>query len=203
MKMINTTFENNEHSIMGEQQATVFLSGVTNVTFENCQFITNYGSAIRAINMNQSRFVGQNTFRSNTGYRGGALYLRDSVIGLEENSSMIFEGNSAKDIGGAIYIDDFTCAYVPCFLQLLNYRESLSTCQSNCPENQTCYELKFVNNLAANGGESIFGSIQKPCDLSHLYCAFQTSNGLSYSSLASTPTCVCLCQEKSSKTTIK
>jgi predicted outer membrane repeat protein len=200
VKVINTTFEGNNHMILGEQQTTVFLSGVTNIAFENCRFINNYGSAIRAISMNELRFVGQNILRNNTGYRGGALYLRGSVIGLEENSSMIFEENRAKDIGGAIYIDDSTS--VPCFLQLLNHHES-SRCWSSCPENETCFGLKFIANLAANGGESIFGPIQQPCDLKHLDCAFQTSNRFSYSSLASTPTRVCLCPEERSKTTIK
>ena len=201
MQVINTTFEGNEHSIMGEQQTTVFLSRVANITFENCQFINNDGSAIRAVDMKEFRFVGQNIFRNNVGYRGGALYLDDSVIGLEENSTITFEDNFAKDIGGAIYIDDSTSN--SCFLKLLNYRKS-STCWSNCPENQTCYELKFVNNLAANGGESIFGSIRKHCgDLIGLRCAFQTSNGFSYSSLASTPSRVCLCQEMSLRSTVR
>ena len=205
MQVINTTFEDNEHSIMGEKQTTVFLSGVTNITFENCRFINNYGGAIRAIDMKHSRFVGQSTFRNNTGYRGGALYLHESVISLEENSSITFEENTAKDIGGAIYIDDST-TNVPCFLILLNYNSKTSLCRSSCPKNKTCYELKFVNNAAANGGESIFGPIQNPCDLSDLNCAFQTSNGLSYSALASTPTRVCLCPadlEMRSKTTVK
>ena len=131
MEVINTTFEDNNHLIIGEQQATVFISGVTNVSFENCQFINNVGSAIRAINMKEFRFVGQSIFRNNTGYRGGALYLHDSAIGLEQNSSMIFEENRAKDIGGAIYIDDSTT--VQCFLRLLNHHKS-SPCRSSCPE---------------------------------------------------------------------
>ena len=200
MEVINTRFEDNNHLILGEQQTTVFISGVTNVSFENCQFINNVGSAIRAINTKESRFVGQSIFRNNTGYRGGALYLHDSAIGLEQNSSMIFKDNTAKDIGGAIYIDDSTT--VQCFLRLLNHHKS-SPCQSSCPKNQTCYRLKFIANVAANGGESIFGSIQQPCDLKHLHCAFQTSNRLSYSSLASTPTRVCLCPEERSKTTVQ
>jgi predicted outer membrane repeat protein len=100
--------------------------------------------SLSLINTVISRFVGQNILRNNTGYRGGALYLRGSVIGLEENSSMIFEENTAKDIGGAIYIDDSTS--VPCFLQLLNHRKS-SRCRSSCPKNETCFGLKFIANL--------------------------------------------------------
>ena len=203
MEVINTIFDDNEHLLMGEQQSTVFLLGITNITFDNCQFINNYGSAIRAISMEEFRFVGQTIFRNNTGYRGGALYLYDSVIDLEENSTMIFENNLAKDIGGAIYIDNSNSATNffksrQCFLRLLNYDRKSSKCRLNCPENQECYELRFINNSAANGGESIFGSIRKPCDLEDLNCAFQTINDKNYSSLASTPTRVCLCQEQRS-----
>ena len=107
MEVINTVFDSNEHLLMGEQQSTVFPLGITNITFDNCQFINNYGSAIRAISMEEFRFVGQTMFRNNTGYRGGALYLYDSVIDLEENSTMIFENNLAKDIEAVLVGDMF------------------------------------------------------------------------------------------------
>ena len=118
MEAVYTTFEDNNHLILGEQQTTVFILGVTNVSFKNCQFINNVGSAVRAISTKEFRLYTSiwSIFRNNTGYRGawGALYLHDSAIGLEQNSSMIFEENRAKDIGGAFYIDDFTT--VQCFL---------------------------------------------------------------------------------------
>ena len=144
----------------------MFLWGITkfNVTFENCQFINNYGSAIRAIDIKEVKFVGCNIFRSNTGYRGGALYLHDSVIGLEKNSSLIFKDNKAKDVGGAIYVHPSLNILSSnlCFLRLINYHESYM-CRANCPDKWTCYERNFVNNSAVNGGEYIFGSICKSC----------------------------------------
>lgn len=73
---------------MGDEQTTVFLSGVSNVTIEICQFINNYGSAIRATDVEGLgiKFVDYTIFRNNTAYRGGALYLYNSMISLEENT---------------------------------------------------------------------------------------------------------------------
>ena len=45
-------------------------------------------------------------FTNNSGYRGGALalYGRSKIV-LMKNSSLLFTGNSAKEKGGAVFVD--------------------------------------------------------------------------------------------------
>ena len=48
----------------------------------------------------------QANFTNNSGYRGGALalYGRSKIV-LMKNSSLLFTGNSAKEKGGAVFVD--------------------------------------------------------------------------------------------------
>ena len=192
----NSSFENNMHLLLGasEEQTTVFLSAVVNVTVENCQFINNYGSAIKAIDVEESgiTFVGHTTFRNNTAYRGGALYLYNSVISLELNSTLLIQENQATDVGGAVYTDQYDQKIrkiTRCFFQRLSWIPI-------CSESSDCYNLIFINNSAINGGDAIFGTISTTCVFTNLIFKPFFNNGYKFSFISSTPSRVCLCQKQ-------
>ena len=66
------------------------------------------------------------TFANNTGSSGGALFMRSSQIKLHHNSKLVFLGNKARGLGGAIFVlehqmDEFIHAYNPdCFLAYID-----------------------------------------------------------------------------------
>ena len=197
----NTTFENNIHNIGRKKAATLFLSRLSNITIDNCQFINNLGSAIRAIDLEGVgiKFTGHNEFIFNIAHRGGALYLFNSTMTLAPYTSIILQNNSANDVGGAIYTDHNICGRDTtewCFFQLLN---SVGSCQdrflSNLPN------LFFANNSALNGGECVFGpSLSSNCKVNERFhystmeCTLLYENS-SLSAISSAPTRVCLCGE--------
>ena len=47
---------------------------------------------------------GHLTFANNTGSNGGALFMRSSQIILHPGSTMVFLGNRARGVGGAIFV---------------------------------------------------------------------------------------------------
>ena len=96
---------------------TVFLNNASNVQFIDSKFINNTalnnnGGAINAAGSNIS--VIRSEFNNNSAYRGGAIYVVDSLVFTVRNST--FEDNKAKNnfggaislLGGAnIYYSDF------------------------------------------------------------------------------------------------
>lgn len=75
------------------------------ILFVNCLFQSNTQSVILASNA-RVIFQGNITFRNNSGPAGGGIILRESsYLYLRPNTSILFEGNHAKYVGGAIYTD--------------------------------------------------------------------------------------------------
>ncbi len=69
-------------------------------------FIQNEGSAIVALSLSKIFFQAHVEFTNNTGVRGGAMYMMDKSEMFFDNSSIVlFEGNEAYIMGGAIYTD--------------------------------------------------------------------------------------------------
>ena len=91
----------------------------SNVTFFNCTFEDNIGTAIIVAN-SIITFEGINTFRNNSGTDGGALlFSTNSYMFLQENTHIYFINNHAEYGGGAIYVHNGDCFNVfPCFFQL-------------------------------------------------------------------------------------
>ena len=62
------------------------------------------------------------TFANNTGSNGGALFMRSSQIILFPGSELVFLGNQARGLGGAVFVlehvmDEFIHVNNPdCFL---------------------------------------------------------------------------------------
>ena len=129
-------------------------------------------------------------FVNNSAFRGGAISLYSSRLGVAPGADVRFINNSANGVGGAIYVDpDFSQNVIlwqvsidtSCFISLLN-------CQ-----NGTNYSFYFANNYAVSGGNDIYGaSMQSDCAFRHWRCQLTIIiNGIP--SVSSDPTRVCIC----------
>ena len=129
----------------------------SNVTFFNCIFEDNIGTAITVAN-SAVTFKGTNTFRNNSGTDGGALlFSTNSYMILQENTHIHFINNHAERSGGAIYVRDRDCFHdSPCFFQLPSvYVQSLNI------------KLYFENNTATFGGTALYGGLLNDCKAIH------------------------------------
>ena len=100
----------------------MFLSGVTNFTIENSQFINNYGSAIRAIDV----LLPSETTKLTEGEP--CTLLLNSVVSLDMDTTIYFHENSAIDVGGAVYTDQFdqkTQKITRCFYHFFTLDENM------------------------------------------------------------------------------
>lgn len=139
----------------------VYIARAFHVLVENCSFTDNNGTAIQLNNVNSDCvpesfiFQGVVNFSGNSGYRGGALSLISAVISINPNTTLIFEDNTATDVGGAIFVDtnipynDVTDpdTLISCFYQFPMWK-----CDSKS------YNITFSNNKAINGGNNIYGA---------------------------------------------
>ena len=86
------------------QPAVVYLIFAQNVSFIDCSFVDNRGSPIIAY---RSHFnvSGTLNFINNTGYEGGAVAFHDdSSMSVQNNTEVLFAGNYAQHVGGAIFV---------------------------------------------------------------------------------------------------
>ena len=179
----------------------------SSVNFLNCHFHSNRGTALYIQSSNIS-FEGNITFFNNTGYDGGAIYISGlSFLTASQHSdytSIMFKDNYAEHTGGAILVaTSNSLGVTKCFLK-------------DCALN-----LFFTNNTARLGGNDVYGGqldAIPACDnprscknirpdmfclqsgnetnscISILDTVSQFSNA-SFSSVASDPSRVCLCNE--------
>ena len=134
-------------------------------------------------------------FVNNTSVRGGAMALHASTLYIDVNTNVTFANNIAKDRGGAIFTEPSLQPYPlensyivdVCFYQAL-------TC------NKTAYyNVYFLDNLAINGGDDIYGStiekycfkLEQACSISMIHESHQ-----GHSSISSNPTRICLCDDQ-------
>ena len=159
----NTTFENNTiHSYESYPrvfESTLSIESYVNVTFVNCTFIGNQGSAIYAF-QTDIIFQGNNTFHNNSGKLGAGLSLFvNSFLYLKPHTNLLFSNNKAQYFGGAIFTDlevEIPGTVLPCFFQVL--KEGL--------EEQTAVSsihVEFVNNTAKTAGSSLYGGYLNDC----------------------------------------
>ena len=176
-----------------------------NVTMDNCMLVTNtlfvYKSYVMIAGISKftrnfqpalfsisSRVIlsGEVHFVNNTGFRGSAISLYSSILGVAPGADVRFINNSAKGVGGAIYIEpdlsrnlnlwSLSFDRPACFYQTLNYHEGAN------------YSFYFANNSAVSGGNDIYGaSLQMYCPQRYPI----TVNGVT--SVSSDPTRVCIC----------
>ena len=197
-----------EECIFQDSTAPLDIYSMSNVTLGNC-YAYNSPIIVRESTTisftGTSEFAGSNqalalissvfnmsgnvTFVNNTGTRGAAMILYSSTLNIAPNTNLVFINNSAKDRGGAIYIEPgvssiFHQFHFICFFQLLN-------CSNNAN-----YSLYFSNNSAVNGGDDVYGAFlqagsgclpEPDCNL------IVNITNPSKSSVSSNPLHVCTC----------
>lgn len=205
--MTNVLFINNSDT--SENQAIVKISNNVEMTVANCTFYNNQATPIQAV-LGSLRFEDDTAFVNNIGIRGGALSLVYSSIYISNNTDILFLNNTAKDVGGAIYVQyyyslyTFTPLYSLCFYQLPDFSDRSSVINIDST-------LNFTNNRAARGGQQVYGvALAKAClvsPTSETFSAdmFLTSNlfyfhqqsGTALSKISSDPKRVCVCKTNS------
>ena len=153
----NVTLRANKASIGGgiyvdEENAVVIKDGVT--------FIDNaadgVGGAVYAYIQNYIALFGSVSFRHNTAVKGGAIALVDSIINLPliTEAHILFENNTAHEVGGALFFTEFD----PYFLR---------QCSLNLqPLNMTAHTqdvLIFIGNTAMSGDVMYGAYLYLPC----------------------------------------
>ena len=163
---------------------------------------------------------GTSTFTANTAGRGGGEYLANSFILLSKNAAVIMDNNSAKEYGGAMYVEDsYEIAYCAsnfltwnkCLFQTYELFEIPHFTPSNFTYAVTTYfniHLHFYNNVAQIAGSSVYGGSLDVCRIC-VYCKFANSHRkyewfkmhdilnieLEENSVSSDPFQVCLCKD--------
>ena len=208
LRIDNTHFVGNKH-LVSRPISTVAITSHVRVSIHDCNFTDNYGSAITSYTTSVDHvlviFSGTILFRNNTSHRGGALHLFQSRIGLQKDVHIIFTGNFAEDVGGAIYVhstqwlgsyyDIEAGNYGDCFYLLID-----------CHGNRHPFAVEFKNNSAKNGGEHIFGSsVQSHCNICPLSAlstlvvynqfTFSQPSIFTFSPISSHPSRICVCNE--------
>ena len=167
----------------------------SNITFSNCTFEDNIGTALAAV-YSIIVFEGNNTFRNNTSMYGGALlFYTNSYMILQENTHIHFINNHAEYVGGAIFVQCVTVS--PCFFQVPTTNATLLP--------NLNIRLHFENNTAEHGGTALFGGLVVKCemivskdDLLDAWKYFQIITGLHNtvsepSTISSDPIGACFC----------
>ena len=140
-----------------------FSATAINVEFkDNTQFLNNTGTALKIDSAMAMFWNGSNvTFKHNKGSKGGGISLVGiSQLQFEDNSTFVFENNTAELLGGAIYSyssdqHDYSSSRT-CFLK--HFTEKREPFQDR---NVTFY---FKDNKAlSNIGSSIYASTLWPC----------------------------------------
>ena len=197
--------------------SVVYMEFAQNVSFVDCSFTGNRGTPIVAIS-SHFNVSGRITFVNNTGYEGGALaFYDDSFMSVHNHTEILFAGNYAQHVGGAIFVK--SCSnfvgihgkYL-CFFQLPDVLHKLtySTFKEALPILNISFT--FVNNNAKDGGDAIYGGMLRQCVVTqHSPITYSLSGGFvlaqnnsniatftqpGFSKIStSDPTRVCLCMD--------
>jgi predicted outer membrane repeat protein len=159
------------HSTVNDEGA-LELFGV-NTRIANCTFQGNSGSAIQ-VYVSRVVFEGNVMFLNNSALTGGGIqFLQDAYMYLSPHTSMLFIGNYAKYMGGAIYTD--RRANDPCFVQVKQHKT---------------VTIEFINNTADFAGSSLYSGM-----LACNYFFGLSNSEADPSALASDPFTLCFCEE--------
>ena len=161
-------------------------------------FINNSAVAIGgALFFYSSRFIIANVsnmtvkFIGNSANSGGAIVLLSSSLEVVGgNLNMTFANNSAKENGGAIFVQPDLLYYTVQYLNLNNihcfYRRNSTTDLDN--------HFFFANNSAEISGDDIYGASLAWCEGTSVHSIPSSSNLLS--SMSGNPLRVCICDNK-------
>ena len=198
MNFSNVTFYNNSKSFATSKtdkklQNVIFSSFVQSFNLKGCLFKDNFATALQS-QQSKVYFQENNTFISNSGVNGGAIYLDEgSFMYLDEYSTVLFQNNHASTFGGAIYADmlNYKCFFQP--KTMWKY-----------PDHEVTQKLIFINNTADSAGNSIYGNVER-CSLEtassrntgqevfHMLASFPGINTTDTQPVSSPGYRVCLC----------
>ena len=196
----NVIFADNNRDVTSVVDTiTMSIVNFFNVTFIDCEFYNNLGTAISATS-SSIQFSSSIVFQNNTGYEGGAMSFNGgSHIYISSNANVTFANNTAENVGGAVFVNQATAK---CF-----FRQTSTEKCTHC--HQLPFHLNFIDNIARRGGDAIYGAgISKCgyCGKMSSYCparglVFSAHSGLKFdphistdtSQISSDPTHVCLC----------
>ena len=118
---------------------------IETILISMCQFIENTGTAIVAVSSN-ILFHGHNIFINNSGNKGGAIALYYTSIYMAKYSTLLFSGNKAKIVGGAIYVEEkgIIKSSFKCFAKLATNDLPLNILRK--------MSIKFTSNYTVKGG---------------------------------------------------
>ena len=188
----------------------VYLQNTGPVTFINCSFCNNSGTAIQAFN-SYFYFSNNIVFVNNTAYEGGALaFLGISYVVLANNTNIVFQNNSAKRAGGAVYVKEIYSTE-KCFFQFQS-NDVHPHCSpqiqhtSEVNVSQINVNISFINNTAHIGGNAVYGSLLDSCSVlgcsgwtllesNFIQIHFEPSLKTDMSLFTSDPERVCLCKD--------
>ena len=164
----NVSFVRNEHYGAKKLSSAISLYKIRNVTFIDCIFQANRGTAIRALR-SDVYITGYNSFIDNSATEGGAIaILKNSHLIVTHNTDIIFLNNYAYDVGGAIFVQSTNqdetrhltlltdISNIECSLLLLvGYLDYLGSLLN--------VSLNFTNNTGWNGGDVIYRKESNNC----------------------------------------
>ena len=185
----NVSFVRNEHYGLKSLSSAISLYKVNNVTFVDCTFQSNRGTAIRAF-WSDVYMKGHNSFIDNSATEGGAIaLLQNSHLIVMNNTEILFQNNYAYEVGGAIFVQNnpFPIGALMiatndeinrCSLVLLStedypgfiYPGSTFNPSTNpiLPDAILNVTLNFTNNTGWNGGDAIYGEEISTCTFHRL-----------------------------------
>ena len=129
---------------------------VPNMTVVDSTFQGNVGTPILVSDANVF-FQGKLTFSDNIAHQGGALVLNSAFIYLVGCVHVVFDNNSALEVGGAIFIEAPSIEFENIFTDRKCFYQYLAIESPQYP----CFKLSFSNNKAEHGGEHIYGALMQ------------------------------------------
>lgn len=174
------------------QLNAVQLIQAKNVSFSNCTFAGNDGTALSAFS--SEIFMSNSTvFVNNSGIIGGAINLENSHLIFAPHTQLTFRDNYARTHGGAINVIGRSDGIFPCFYQVID---------PNCTL-EPDVNLYFEGNYAKEAGSVLYGGSVDRCIVQSSYTLSSTdlfdllvdigphSNDTSL--ISSDPNKVCVC----------
>ncbi len=142
LKIRNSAFINNVASkkLFFGQTPCIIHSENVYLSFQDTVLLNNSATAL-CVQSSGIILSGRVEFMYNSGYLGGAVNTIRSLIDVESNSSILFLGNRAS-YGGAIYEDGLIFG--------------TETCLFDFDEDDTNFNITFLNNKALSRGHSIY-----------------------------------------------
>ena len=208
----NLVFEgNNIATAFSTLSSIITLAYLSNVNIEGVNLTNNRGIPLLLINTTVHVY-GENHFVGNHAFEGGGMsFMDDSFLILHNNSLLVFRDNYADNVGGAWYVSSegyglYTFGALSDYVSLICFIK-LSPSPGSIKELLGLnISVRFLNNMASNGGNVLYGGHIGFCSIDESYIfdygaqllaeetifIYEPKNDSSR--LSSAPTRVCVCQ---------